>query len=469
MHKKITDTTATYGLGNTPQAKLFCVPSGTYTGRRAALIQTSPNEIKLAWSDAPASGWSSLMTVAGDAADECFDARMAPNGDIHVIYCEQSTNYLVTRKLTFTGGTWSVGSKVTVYNGALCFDPSLAIEPGGIIWVSYSRSVSPTRWIHAKSSSDSGATWGSGASDAGAQISGGSMFAWSKLAIDNNSIHVVYHDQDTALSIRSLPLAGGSWSSQYNIASGSGFSGFDVAIGADGRLGVTYLSDQLYYREFDGNNWGAITSLAAPPVVCPQVLFENNIPAVVFLSDIGSDSTYARFVDRRTGIFCASKVLDGRSAPLDSVLLYDASAAAYEDLTLQAASYNAADVYHSASGCMVKDPGDTLFLGMNERFRIVRLLLSTVAAGGSAQVSYWDGVNWEAFTPPGGNVSFDTSMVDLLLWTDYSSIPVNWQKRLVNSQSRYWIKIEVVSGYTTGPVASQVSATSEITRMIFRR
>jgi len=470
MQKKITETTATFGLGYPMQSKLFAVSSGPYTGRRAALIQPSATEIKLAWSDAPGGGWSSLMAIASDAANQTFDARMAANGDIHIVYSEQSTDYLVTRKLTFGEGTWSVGSKVTVYNGAQCYDPSLAIALDGDLWVSYSRFATPTRWIYVKSSSDSGATWGSGAGDAGDQIHSGSMFAWSRLVIDSSSVHVIYHDQDTALSIRSQALGGGSWSSPYNIATGSGFDlHFDAGVGDDGRLGVVYNRGQLFYREYDGSNWGAIATLTSLPAICPQMLFEGNIPAVVYLDPIGGDIRVARFTDRRTSSFEAAKVLDGRSAPFDSVLLYDASAAVYQDLTSQAASNTAADVYHSSSGCLVKDSGDSLYLGMDGRFRVARMTLSSLGIGGTLQLSYWDGTSWETFTPVNGSADLAASIVDWLFWTDYAAIPVNWQKRVINGQSRYWIKAGVVSDYTTGPVASQIAAASEIDRLIFRR
>jgi hypothetical protein len=76
MQKKITETTAVGGLGNPGQTKLLSVPSGTYIGRRVALIQTAANDIKLAWSDSPGAGWSSLVTVASDARDGAFDAQM---------------------------------------------------------------------------------------------------------------------------------------------------------------------------------------------------------------------------------------------------------------------------------------------------------------------------------------------------------------------------------------------------------
>jgi hypothetical protein len=433
-------------------------------------MQTSGTEIKLAWSDAPGSGWSSLVTVASDARDGNFDAQMTSSGDLHVVYSEQTTNYLVTRKLTLGEGTWSVGSKVTIYNGTQCYDASLAIEPGGKLWVSFSRFVSPTRWIQAKSSTDNGATWGTGAADAGDQISSGAMFAWSKVVIDNNSVHVIFHDQDTAFSIRSQPLTGGSWSTQYNIATGSGFDRhFDAAVGADGRLGVTYNRDQLYYREYDGSNWGAITVLATLPVMCPQMLFEGNVPAVTYLDLIGNNMAVARYSDRRTGSFSSPRVLDSRSAPFDSVVLYDASAGTYEDLTSQADSSTSADVYHSSSGCLIKDSGDTLYLGIDARFRWARLALSTSGVGGTVQVSYWDGANWQAFTPANGSPDLGSGTNDVLFWTDYSAIPVDWQKRAIDSQTRYWVKLEVTSNFTTGPAGSQISAVSETNRMILRR
>jgi hypothetical protein len=408
--------------------------------------------------------------VAADASGGSFDVRMAANGDIHVVYSEQTTSYLVTRKLTYGEGSWSVGSKVTIYSGAACYDPSLAINAAGDLWVSYSRFVSPSRSIYAKSSSDDGATWGSGASDAGDQISSGSMFAWSRVVADSGSVHVIYNDQDTAMSIRTRLLSGSSWSTEYNIATGSSFTDqFDAGIGADGRLGVTWVRDQLYYREYDGSNWGAISVLETKPVICPQLLFEGNIPAVVYLDVLNGDMMVPRYTDRRTGTFSAPSVLDKRSAPFDAVLLYDASSASYEDRTSQAGSFVEADVYHSASGCLMKDSGDIVYLGMDACFRFARLLLSTVGAGGTVQISYWDGANWHAFTPANGAAALDQSVVDLLFWTDYGSIPVDWQKRIINSQLRYWVKVEVVSGYATGPVGTQIGAASECTRMIFRR
>lgn len=470
MLKKLTDTTATIGLGHAYQSKLFRVSQGTYAGRLVALFQTSPTEIKLTWSDNPATSWSSLQTVASDAADYSFDARMNAAGDIYMVYSEQTTIYAVTRKLTFSGGTWSVGSKVTIYNGHQCYNPSLAIETGGKLWVTYGRYASPYRYIMVKSSSDDGATWGSGPADIGDELDGPEQFIWSRLIIDSNSIHVISAAQDTHLAIRSQLLTGGGWSSSYNIATGNGFtSSFDVALGADGRMGVVFDDDQMYYREFDGSNWGALITLDSVSGVSPQLLFNYNIPIVVFGQNFAFSQTIMNYTDRKSGSFSAPKILDNRSKTFDSLLLYDASSDTYEDLTAQAESWNTADVYHSGSSAFLKDSGDMVFLGMVNTFHLARVILSTLGSGGTVIYSYWDGANWQAFTPANGNSDLSATEVDLLFWIDYAAIPTDWQKRIVNSQSLYWLKIEVSSTFATAPVGTQISAVPDNSAIIFRR
>jgi hypothetical protein len=470
MRKKITESTALYPLGNPGQSKLFRVASGEYVGRRAALIQTSPTDITLSWSDSPGATWSNPVTVADDAADGAFDVVMTANGDLQVVYSEQSTNYLVTRRLTLSGGTWSIGAKVTIYSGAQCYDPSLAVAPDGTLWVSYSCFVSPTRTIYVKSSSDNGLSWGSGAADSGEALSGAAAFAWSRVIIDNSRVHVVYHDQETTLWMRSRELSGGTWNGAANIATGSGFNQhFDVGVAADGRLGAAFSRDQLYYREYDGANWGGIAVLVTHPVMCPQVLFEDNVPAVVYLDHVGGEIKVARYTDRRTGNFAAGEDLDARSAPFDVVLVYNAASAGYEDMTVTAASQTAADVFHSSSGCLLKAAGDTLYLGQDARFRAVRLVLSTCGVGGDLLVSYWDGSQWRAFNPANGLPDMSASPTDVNLWVDYETVPADWQKRIVNNHSAFWVRVEVTSGFTIGPVADQISAASETDRVIFRR
>jgi len=63
----------------------------------------------------------------------------------------------------------------------------------------------------------------------------------------------------------------------------------------------------------------------------------------------------------------------------------------------------------------------------------------------------------------------DSTDKDLLLWTDFSSIPQDWQKRIINYGNRFWLKIEATSIFTTPPVGSQITAISNINALILRR
>jgi len=470
MLKKITESTAMRPLGNPFGQKLLEVVSGEYSRRLVALIQTSASELKLTFADPPYVSWSNLQMIVSDAYNGNFDCVMEPDGNIHLAYSETSTNYLVTRKLTFSGGSWSVGSKVTAFNGSQCFDPSIAIEPSGTLWLSFAKFSTPTRSIQIKSSTDSGATWGSGAGDPGTELVGISMSAYAKTLIGPNDIYVVYTEGGQLIAMRSRPISGGSWTSAYTIATGSSFTNnFDAAINSDGVLAVVYDNLGVYYREYDGSNWGTIVNINETPANSPQVFFRQNVPVVTYLSSFQGMQMVMKYSVRKTGTFTEPTALDSRAKPFDSVILYDVSSGTYEDLTTEAESGVTADVYHSDSGALIKDTGDCAYLGMDAPFRYVHFFLSTAGSGGTVNYSYWDGTGWKALTPASGVSHLDAADVPVLLWDDYLGVPEDWQKYQVNSVNRFWIKIEVVSSYTTGPVGTQISAVSEISRIIFRR
>ncbi|MFH1374629.1 MAG: hypothetical protein ABII79_12615 [bacterium] len=469
MQKEVTQTTGSSPLGLAPGRKLLQVSSGQYAGRLVAILQTAAGEIKYSYADRPYNSWSSLTTIATDATDQPCDCIMDGNGHVHVVYSESSTEYLVTRKLTFSGGSWNVGSKVTVYNGNTSRYPSLDIESGGKLWVSWTHNGG-VQYIHVKSSTDAGATWGSGPSDAGDVLTSGASSAYTKVLVGPGDIFVVYANGGIYLSVRSRPISGGSWTSETNIATGTSFDHhFDAAFSTDGSLGVAYDHGQLKYREYDGSNWGAIITLDSDGGDYPQLLFNDNVPAVLYLSSLASDQITIKYTTRSTGSFSTPTILDTRAQPFDSVTLYDASAAVYDDLTDVAGDGTTADVFHSSSSVLVGDGGDVIYLGMDQKFRYVKFLLSTAGSGGTVVYSYWDGSHWQVFTPAGGNFALDSTDRDLLLWADYDSMPDDWQKHLVDGQSRFWVKIEVVSSFTTGPVGSQITAASDLQAFIVRR
>lgn len=470
MQKKITDTTAQFALGQAPGKKLLKVPSGEYSGRMAALIQTAVGTIELYYADAPYTSWSAPITIATDAIDDSFAAAIDSGGNIHIVYSETSTEFLVTKKLTFSSGTWSVGSKVTIFNGNPSHFPTVAIENSGKIWVSYTRINGGLYYIYVKSSDDAGATWGSGAADSGTVLSSGFTSAFSKLVIGPNELYAVFTGAGTDLHFTKRAISGGSWSSPLVISSTGGFDHhFDISVNKEGLLGVAFDNDQLRFREFDGINWGATITLDSSGGTSPQIDYFGNVPVVIYLHQFASGQIELRQTNRQAGIFSTPIVMESAAKQFDKLTVYDSVSNSYADLTSQAASATTADIVHPASLALVKAVGDSIFIGMQKKFRYIRLLLSTSGVGGSVNYSYWDGNVWKAFVPQGGNFNLNTTDKQLLLWTDFESQPQDWQQNPVDGSVYFWVRIKADTVYSTAPVGSQITALSDISAVTVRR
>lgn len=470
MQKKITETTAQNSLGQAPGKKLLKVSSGEFAGRMAALIQTAAGTIKLYYADAPYTSWSLPITVATDAIDDAFATAIDGTGNIHIVYSETSTEFLVTKKLSFSAGIWSAGSKVTIFNGNPSYFPTLAIEPGGRIWVCYTRINSSLYYIFVKSSDDAGATWGSGQTDPGTALSNGFTAAFSKLVIGPNELYIIYTAQSTDLYFTKRAISGGSWSSSVIISSTGNFDHhFDMAVNSEGLVGVVFDNDQLRFREFDGINWSAVATLDSSGGTFPQIDYFGNVPVVVYLHQFASGQIELMQTNKQTGVFSASVVLDSRAKQFDNVTLYDSVSNSYADLTSPSASATTADILHPTTSALVKAIGDTIYLGMTKKFRYLRILLSTVGVGGSVNYSYWDGNVWKAFVPQGGNFNLNSADKQLLLWTDFENQPSDWQQNPVDGDINFWMRIKVDTAYSTAPVGSQITALADISAITVRR
>ncbi len=472
MFKKITTSTAAAPLGLPSQAKLFEIPGGQYRGRKAALMQTSTGEIKLSWSDPPYVSWSTLLTVADDAADQPFDAAMDPSGNIHVAYTESTGSDLHARKITFAGGAFGVGSPVTVFSLYESFNPSLAIEPLGKIWVAWARRSAGEYYLQAKTSTDGGSVWGSGPTDGGDVLTGAVSLLYPRLVCDAADIYLVYSQDGDKISVRHRQAVGSSWNTAVDIASSPGNMDehFDALLSESGLLGVVWDQAALRYREFDSAAWDAVVELDSSPAEWPQLRFKGNAPIVTWLSPLASGQRCLMYCDRRTGAFSPPALLDAAAGLLAKVLLYHFASFSYADVTSEASDAMSADVYHPASGALVQDTYDSLCLGMDRPFRYLRMLLSTAGAGGTVAWSYWNGIAWTAFTPASGAFHLDATDRDIVLWDDYESIPTDWQKAAVDADSpRFWIRAQVESGYSTPPVGSRVTAVSNLTGVSVRR
>ncbi len=468
MLKKLVETQASNPLGRQSSHHLFEIITGEYSGRRVALMATSATDIELTWADPPYNNWSTSQTILSDANDDSCDASIDANGNIYLVYMAITTGYIVSRKLSFVSGVWSVGSQVEIYNGSTCYNPSVSIEPSGKLWVTFTRYFAPTFSMYVKSSDDDGATWGTGATDTGTLITSGVTSLFPKVFISLNEVMLFFTVNGNSLQLVKKQISGSTWSSAQIITSYSVSDGYDMTLRPDGRVGLLFGAAIIYYMEYDGSSWSA-AELILDGATNPNIIFINNDP-VALMSNLTDGSKVELMQSiRKAGQFTTPVPLDPSCTFFDKVLLYDASDGTFEDLTTQAKSYISSDTYHSISGCLVKDTADCVYVGMDVPFRYIHLALNTVGVGGEVTFSYWDGDSWVAVSPVSGDGTLSAISEAVLLFTDDLLIPSQWQKSNVNSINRFWVKLEVTTGFSTGPVAEMVHPIPESDRFQVRR
>jgi hypothetical protein len=381
--------------------------------------------------------------------------------DIYLVYSLGSNNDLVVRRLTYNEGLWSVGSLNTIYDGDDNYYPSITVQPSGRVWVSWSRYASGQYNINAKYSDNGGESWGSGPSDPGYELAAEVSSGFSKLTMLGSYIYAVYSLDGTRAAYRRKHVNITLWEDEEIIAEGSGFdSDFDVAVSNDSRLGVVFDNGLLRFREFDGNGWGGILDVDENEGFCPQMTYFENVPYVLYSINFSSEQKKLLYSSKPWSVFTDPEILDSAKSVFGKVHCYNSIVANYSDVTTEAGDDTAGDIYHPDSSVMFKEPGDALYLGMNTRFHYLKVILS--AAGSSGQVSwqYFNGTEWMGFDPHGGSFDFDSSDKTHLLWDDYTSIPDDWQKSTVLGDNLFWIRIVVVSPFTTGPVGTQITSIS---------
>ncbi len=470
MQTKLSETTVTGGFGSPTGKKLMKVRIGKYAGRMIAVYKTSNNDIKYSFSNSPYNSWSALTTIATDSSSDIIDTVMSDNGDVYLAYCEITTNYMVSIKLSITDNGWTIGSKVYVYNAGYTNTPSITIDTTGKLYISFTKFFVSEFALHVKTSSDNAVTWGASSTDDGEIIATGLLMAIPKIMTSDNDLFVVYIAEWGYIRERSRQLNGTAWSTEYTIASGPNIDKhFDATVLPGGFLGVVYDDAQLNYREYDGNNWSAITVLDTSEAFFPQLTLINNIPVVIYLSEFNTGQFLMKQTNRQAGTFSTPVVLEPRASTFDSLILYDVSSSSYEDKTTESSSATSTDIFHSISSVLCTAIGDKIYCGSDLKFRFIRMLLSTAGIGGLVTYAYFDGINWKSFTPSEGLFHLDNADKEILLWNDFDSTPQDWQKNNVNGVNRFWIKIEVTSAFTTAPVGSQFSSISNLTSTSVRR
>ena len=468
MQKLIDTVSSYYATGIQPQAKIFKVTFGQYQDRVIIIYPKTPNQLVYVWADPPYFSWSDPTEVATDSADFSPSAYMDSDGNIYVVYTQQTSLNLLELKMSFSQGSWNVGTVNTVCNVGESYFPSIIKDPTNRLWISwtYYDSGAERYFVHVKTSQDDGATWGTGPSDPGTSLTNGTDSCYSQLLFQSPYIHCFFSDggDNTRLAFRSHHIQASGWESEEVIYSGTEIEdNFCADLSPDNRVGIVFPgTSSLLYKEFDGNNWSGVFTVDTNLPQSPAIKFLDNIPYVFFAKNIGSGQNQLHYSYKDGSSFVSPVFFESGQKTFDKVFCYDDSASTkYFDRTTQASDSTPADVLHPTSGGLVKDTDDAFFLGMDVKFNLAKIILYTAGIGGEVKWQYWGGESWSDFVPQSGNFHLDSEDKTVILWQDLNSVPFDWQRCPVNGTSEFWIRILVTTAFGTAPVGTQITAVPE--------
>lgn len=467
MQKLIDTVSSYYATGIQPQAKIFKVLSGQYQDRVVIIYAKTPNQLVYVCADPPYLSWSNPVTIASDSADYPCSAYMDSGGNIYVVYTQQTTLNLLEQKMSFSQGSWSPGTVNTVCNVGQNYFPSIIKDSTNRLWISwtYYDPGAERYYVHAKTSVNDGVTWGSGPSDPGTDLTNGTSSCYSQLLFHSPYIRCFFSDNSTLLAYRSHELQASGWDSQQTIYSGSAIDdNFHADLSSDNKVGIVFPgTSSLLYKEYDGTSWSGIYTIDTSLPQSPAINFLDNTPYVFFTRNIGNGQNQLFYSYKDGSSFVSPASFESGQKPFDKVFCYDDSAVnKYSDRTIPASDSTPADVFHPTSGGLIKDTDDAFYMGMDAKFNMARIILSTAGIGGAAKWQYRAGDSWIDFVPQSGDYHLDSQNKTIILWQDLNSAPSDWQMCPVNGVSKFWVRILVTTAFATAPVGTQITAVPEI-------
>jgi len=466
MEKLIDNVTSYYATGISTQAKVFKVSSGQYKNRVVVIYPKDPSTVVYSWSDPPYQSWSDPVNIVSDSADYPLSGYMDPEGNVYLVYTLVNTLDLGFVKLSFSLGSWSRGSVYTVCNQGDNYYPSMLKDGIARLWISWSFYDSETgRYsVHVKSSTDEGQTWGSGPADAGTALTSGSTSCFSQLKFLSPYIYCFYSDDGTKLAYRRIELSAALWDSEQVLHSGSQIDdNFHADQSEDNRLGIVFPgTSSVLYREFDGGNWTGVYTVDSVSSVTPNLRFFQRTPFIFYGRNVGDQQNQLFFSYMEGDAFLNPLLLVKGAKPFDRVFCYDDSASEkFHERTQEALDTTPSDLFHPTSNSLLKDANDSLFLGMDSRFNLLRIILSTSGSGGEVSWHYWDGEDWCDFVPESGAYHFDSQTKSVLMWKDLLSCPSDWQQHEIQGIKKFWLRITVKTVFSAAPVGTQITAVPE--------
>lgn len=467
MQKLIDTINSFYATGIQTQAKMFKISFGQYQDRVVIIYPQTPNLLVYVWSDPPYLSWSDPVNLATDSADYPASACMDSGGNIYVVNTQQPTLNLLERKLSFSQGSWSPGTVNLICNVGQNYFPTIIKDTMNRLWVAwtYYDPSAERYYIHVKTSQNDGVSWGTGPSDPGVSLTNGSISCFCQLTLQSSFIRCIYSDNSVLLAYRSREMQASEWDSQQTIYSGSQINdNFCADLSSDNRLGIVFPGNSsTLYKEFDGSSWSGLFTVDSNPPVSLSVMFQDNVPYIFLTRSIGDGQNQLFYSYKEGSSFLSPVTFEAGQSLFDKVLCYDDSAGnKYADRTTPASNVTPADVFHPTSGGLVKDADDALYLGMEAKFNLVKIILSTAGNGGVVKWQFWGKESWSDFVPQSGNYLLDSPEKMVIMWLGLNSVPSDWQMCPVNGINKFWIRILVTTPFTTAPVGTQITAVPEM-------
>ena len=118
MQRLIDTVSSYYATGIQPQAKFFKVPSGQYKDRVIVIYPKTSNQLVYAWADVPYESWSEPQNLATDSADYPCSAYMDSNGNVYLVYTQETTLALLELKMTFSSGSGAQSLTILLRSGS---------------------------------------------------------------------------------------------------------------------------------------------------------------------------------------------------------------------------------------------------------------------------------------------------------------------------------------------------------------
>ena len=464
MHLLLNTSTASRATGVPPQRKLFRLDYGPYAGRLVCLYHVSSSEIAMSWAEPPYVNWTTPVNIIDDSADYPCSACIDGDGNIYVVYVELSSLDLIYFKLAFTAGVWATGSPVTILSSESAYYPVIERSADGELCCAfaYYDSGQGTYTINIKTSDDEGATWGSGPTDIGTQLSDPSAaMPFVSLVFTGSILNAIYSQDRSNLYLQRRDSDGENWQSSVLLLQSDYIdSDFACAISSDLKLGIAICpsdANAAYFREFDGVGLSGLQEIVTEKARAPQISYAGIHPCILFAQDSGNGYFRPRYGYKDSDTFIVGNLLGGINY-FDAVLLFNEASGTFEDKTAAATETDPADVYHSSSGSLISSAGDILYLGGESRFNCAAILLSTSGAGGTVIWEYFDGEQWQPFTPYSGSYHFNAADKLVYFWKDIESSPAGWQSNAVNSIKKFWVRARVESAFSIAPIGSQLMA-----------